>query len=368
MWTRTNRVVWASSCCTVLMWTWLAQAQAEALGSGQAVEAMGVAKQAIALAGPLGIDPLLAIALFGVAGAMDLWTPPPGLGFMTETWVWLTVGGLAAFLKLGRSFKLTKPVAEALGVVESVGGLGFLMVGMGSVVTQTAKVASAGVIDGSLLVMAGVCTVASLMILRTALDILIWLSPFPLVDLFFQLVKGVTVVGLVLLAVFLPSVAIVINLLILFITALLVRWATRIARWGLVVIYDMTIGRFSRDDQLLCPQGPDGPIGPFYVFVLDAGDLPKRTSAQLEIVDGVCKLHKERALRAPIEVELGRASNGIYARTWTGTLVQLEAGRVLLPPRYSDMIEALVEDTGAELKRDGSPVVFVRGLLNLDPA
>ncbi|MCB9653750.1 MAG: hypothetical protein H6729_06430 [Deltaproteobacteria bacterium] len=326
-----------------------------------------ILEQLTALAGPLGIDPLLAMAMFGLAGWLGIWTPPPGMRAFTMIWVWVTLILLALLLKLGRSSKFTKPFTEAVaGPLESGGGL----VVAGAMVhafanPQPSATVEAGLVQGGLLMIMVVSSVGAIMVLRTALDILIWLSPIPFVDFLFQVAKTILTIGLVALAIFFPTAAVVINVLIILTTAVLVGWATRAATWGLSIVWDLTVGRFSRPSTLPRDAVVAEDIGPLSAFVVEVGSLPRRSACQLELRAGRWFLHKQRALRKPVERPLGDASRCTFATGWTGTVIALPEGRILLPPRYNHLIATLARETGAALADDRAARSDLRTALNL---
>ncbi|MBK8011313.1 MAG: hypothetical protein IPK13_08175 [Deltaproteobacteria bacterium] len=327
-----------------------------------------VVEQLAALAGPVGIDPLLAVAMFGMAGWLGLWTPPPGMTSLATMWVWASLAILAFLIKLGRSTKLTKPFAEAVGALESTGGLIVVIVVLDMLTKPTTSAMEANlIVDGGIAIIIAVSTVGSVMVLRTALDILIWLSPIPFVDFLFQVAKALITIGLVALAILFPTAAMVVNVLLFLTTALTFRWATRVAGWGLAIVWDLTVGRFSRPSTLPRDSVAAEDIGPLSGFVVEAASLPRRSACRLELRAGRWFLVKHRALRKPLEMPLGDANRGTLTMGWTGTVIALPAGSVLLPPRYTPLMATLARETRASLT-DNRPVAGLRAVLNLNAA
>jgi hypothetical protein len=204
-------------------------------------------------------------------------------------------------------------------------------------------------VDGALFILAATSAIAALLVLRTALDVMIWLSPFPFVDAGFQALKlGVT--GVLLgAAILLPAVALVLNLLILAATFVFVRWAIRSARFGLTIVYDLTLGR-RRIPAL--PRDPvaEGDLGPFTCFALEAPGLPRRAPAALELRAGRWFLvgagpGGPRSADTP----LGDGDEATVTPTWAGVELSVGEAVVLLPPRYRRLLDELRRETRAEL-------------------
>lgn len=232
------------------VWFWSTATASSALEPALApaqLSFMAAIAHATSLAGPLGISPLLSIAMFGSGAALGVWPVPHALHFVSSPLVWIPIALLGLFFKFGRSFKVTKPfVKTAAHFVETPGGVAFITVSTAalSVGATSQATTEAGFFGTGLLVFCAVSSLLAVIIFRSALDILIWLSPIPFVDMFFEIAKTVLSVVLVLLAIFAPTAALVLNAIILLATALLVRSTARLARRGLVMIWRMTVGRW----------------------------------------------------------------------------------------------------------------------------
>lgn len=328
-----------------LLMVWAPDATA-AQGVAQATAAASMLKSA-SMIGPLGISPFFALAGFGLAGQLGVWTPPAGLELFSHPAVWVSLILLGGILQFGRSAKLTKPLAEALGTGESVFAIiATIMVMVPHLQLGASPVATAGFTSGALLLVAAVSGVTALIVVRTALDVIIWLSPFPFVDGLFQLVKLAFTLGLVLLAVLFPAAAIVVNLVILVAAIFLVRWALRTAVFGATVGYDLTVGRFR--DKVPMPHDPTvhSDLGPFDAFVLDVPGHAKRRAASVEMDAGRWFLKFPRAGRGEGKTSLGddhelRLTPGLLGLELSGP-----SGRVLLPPRYKHLAAQIVQQTG----------------------
>ncbi len=309
--------------------------------------------------GPLGINPLLAIGALGIAIQAGVWEPPQSLSFIGHPVVWILALVLGLTIKLGRSTKITKPVAEAIGTGESL--LAVAVVALAAVPmfqNVAATHAESGVAAGVLFIIAGTLTLGLVIAVRTALDILIWLSPFPFVDFLFQLVKAMVTVALVVLAVFAPWVAIVVNLILIIIAALVFRWAMRTTRFGLTMARDLTIGRFRAKLELPRDEVVATDLGPFDVFVLAVAGLPRRQQGSLLLQAERWDLTTKGLFGREKTINLGDAEKSELAKGFLGIEVETPGGVVLMPPRYKHLLEeirltsqAKVVETPAKSKR-----------------
>lgn len=326
---------------------------AKAAAAGSASAAAGLVKSA-SMIGPLGISPFLALAAFGIAGALGLWELPPGLEILGHAAMFIVLALLGLLLQFGRSTKLTKPLAEFLGTGESLFGVAAVVLLMAPHMAAAEPVAKAGIGTGILMLAAGLSALIALVIMRTALDVLIWLSPIPFVDGLFQLTKLVLTLALVGLAVVFPTAALVINVVLLVATAFLVRWALRTARFGATVVYDLTLGRLR--GKVAMPRDPvvATDLGPFVVFALDVPDVRRRTRGSLEMDAGRWFLTIPRKLGKDRRRPLGDEHQATLAKTWMGLELSLPGTRVLLPPRYKHLYDEVLKETRIQAPTPGA--------------
>ena len=234
--------------------TWLAQADAWAAGGATRRTAQDLrdVKEAVAVLAPLGVSPFYAMAGLGLAAQFGLIDLPLGLVWLGHpvTLACLVVAGL--LLHLGRSFKITKPVAESAGVGESILAVGMAIAMAAPRLMENADsaTAEAGVVDGLLLLTAMVSALVAIVVLRTALDIMIWLSPVPFIDGLFQAAKMALTGFFIVLAVLAPTAAVALNALFVLMTVFMVRWAVRVASQGLQLAYNLLRGRISREEAM----------------------------------------------------------------------------------------------------------------------
>lgn len=322
-------------------------------GSARAAPVNDLVRSA-ALIGPLGINPFLALAGLGFAATLG-WQPPAGFEPFTHPVVWIGLLALGLILQFGRSTKLTKPVAEMLGTSEAfVAVATVVMIMVPHFAERTTTIQEAGVASGLFMITVGLAVVSVLLIMRLALDILIWLSPIPFVDFLFQIAKLGITIGLVVLAVLAPWVALVLSTLLIIATALGLRWAIRTARFGLTLVWDLSIGRFGARLPLPRDQVVKDDLGPFDVFVLEVEGLKKKSAARLDLRAGRWFIEQPRALGTDKSIPLGDADKAKVTPGFLGTELSLPHGTILLPPRYRHLTEELTKATGAELGRTPS--------------
>lgn len=306
----------------------------------------------LAMAGPVGLNPALAIALFGLAVFFGAVPPVPGLEPLFHPAAAFAFLGVGVLLHVGRSAKLSKPFAEAAGLFESL--LGVIVTGLlvwPSAHPSGGATLEAGLGTALLIVAASVLGVLSMIVLRTAFDLLIWVTPIPFVDAVFQVLKAVVTLGLVALAIFAPVVAIIVNVVILLGTTLALRWAVRAARYGLTVAYDLTLGALDAAKELPTDPVAEGDVGPFLVFSERIPGIKRRAQGSLECNAGWWIVTFPRTFGEPRTLSLGEAEKAELSSAWNGTTLTTPAGSVLLPPRYRHLHEPLARRTKAQTAR-----------------
>lgn len=181
------------------------------------------------LVATLGISPLVALAAMGLmayAGHLQL---PPALALLDEPALFVGLFALGLLLQFGKSSKLTRPLAETVGTGESlmavaVAFLVFMAENQAVATVQTLGVGSFG------LALSAACTVTAILLVRTLLDLMIWLSPVPLIDASFEAAKTGITVTLVVLTAWSPWLAFALYLTLLGVAVLTVRWGIRTTR------------------------------------------------------------------------------------------------------------------------------------------
>lgn len=301
--------------------------------------------QSAALLVPIGINPLLTVAFLGIASSAGVYTAPAGLAPFMQPAAWLSLLAIGLVVQLGRSSKLTKPFAEAIGGLESL----FALALVGVMIAPQLEASASSVLPSLAMLLLGLISMLVIVVFRTSIDLVTWLSPLPGVDFLLQLGKGLLTAGLIALAILAPSFALAVNVLSVLIAALMLRWAVRTARYGLSILHDLTLGRFQ--SELAMPRDKVIPedLGPFTAFVVQAGGFPRRSKGQVRLEVGRWYLTVPRLVGAPRVLPLGDAAKGVFSPGFFGTTLHLPNGALLLPPRYRHLIEPLRKETAARI-------------------
>lgn len=306
--------------------------------------------RAAAILAPLALSPFLALGALGLAGATGFYTLPAGIAALGNPLVvfLLLVFGLA--LHVGRSSKLTKPLAEAAGVGESTFAL---VIAFALAVPILAGGLGTGLLQGIPFLLAAGSGVLALIVIRTAFDLMIWLSPFPFVDGLFQGAKVGLTTLLVVVAIASPPIAVVLNILLLVAAFWFVRWAIRTVRFGLTIAYDLTFGR-SAARRAVLPRDEviAGDLGPFSAFALSVPAFPRRAPVTVELRAGrwfVTGAGWDEQAHDGQSTPLGDAERSILTPTWAGIELAVGETTVLLPPRYRGLAEQLRRESRATL-------------------
>jgi hypothetical protein len=309
---------------------------------------------------PLGISPFLALGLFGLASSQLEYALPPALSALAHPVLWVGLLSLAVLFKVGRSFKLTKPVAEVAGTTESL--LAFvafaaMFVTPGEPASPAAGTALEASVAGTIVLVVGaVSGLVAVTLVRMGIDLLTWLSPLPLIDALLQFAKGIITLILVATAVLLPAVAVLINALLLVATVFVARWLYRVARFMVAVLWDRTWGTFSP----LPVTFADQRLGPVQLWALESGDrLPR--FAPVEVWWTPSSGWVARAFGSTDARPLGASTEVSLVRGFVGTTLATPRGVFLFTARHAGAMETVSRVTGTPLGgRAGEPDLVMR--------
>lgn len=149
--------------------------------------------------------------------------------------VFITLLALAVFTSLPRLTKVTKPVAQLADFLETYAAMVYLLVifwatrGRPTTAESLLFMAS-GFADAGGWTGIAIVTVINILVIQTIrlfFEMLVWLSPFPLVDAAFEAANKTICAGLIAVYAFNPPVALAINLVLFALCALFVRAAFR---------------------------------------------------------------------------------------------------------------------------------------------
>jgi len=313
----------------------------------------------LAVLAPLGISPFLALGLIGVATRFADLSLPPGLGILQFTPAWMALLALAILLKMGRSFKLTKPVAETFGTTESLVALlalATMLLAPGVGVSAQDIVGSrspsllpstAGVPSTALLVATALTGLAAIIVVRMGFDLLTWLSPIPFIDALLQFIKLVVTAVFVAVAIFLPGLAVALNVVALGAALIAGRWLYRLARFAARVIWDGVAGRLWPS---AIERADDGRVGPVRAFVLSGSGLSWLGPLDVWWAGGDWLAARTFDLEEPWKV-LGTSAECRLDKGFAGTILRAPAARLFLTPRFHAALPSLAKETGTSVNR-----------------
>lgn len=275
-----------------------------------------------------------------------------------------TVGKLFRLTEDGSVWAIYGCLALATFVSQGIGG------GAGQVV---AKMGFLDVPQGILLTIAVSVSLAAMMALRFALDVLIWLSPIPLVDFAFETLKKLVSVGFMALYFWSPFAAAALSLLLAVFALFTYGWALRLVRFDLDIILRPWLAR-------LFPSLKTGLVNPRLTeradraaggdvrlavpgAVLAVARLPKRQMGALLASDqGVTFVTTPRFRRARQAAFSGQGQTLTLYRTlgWIELQVAQPGGRtdrIALPRTLMPEFDRLRATLGA---RDGGALGIAR--------
>lgn len=176
-------------------------------------------------------------------------------------WVFGTFALLAGLTWLVNSGKIRGAFGKFVRIAEDITvGLIYLMIGADALAPNGltassselhASIVQAGLFSGfesstAILILAALISLVTMMLTRLALDVLIWLSPVPFIDLLFETCK--VVFSLAFLAIYFllsPLVAAILGIVLLVPCIILLPWAIRLLRFGYRIVICPILAQFS---------------------------------------------------------------------------------------------------------------------------
>ncbi|MDH4155058.1 MAG: hypothetical protein OEV01_14845 [Nitrospira sp.] len=259
-------------------------------------------------------------------------------------WLFGTFTSLAGLTWLANSGKLRGTFGKFVRIAEDIAvGLLYLMVGADTLMPNTGNVGLpelhpaivlAGIVPAlesstAILILAALISLVTMMLTRLALDVLIWLSPVPFIDMIFETCKVLFSLAFLAIYFFLsPLVAAMLSLLLLVPCFLLLPWAIRLLHFGYRIVLCPILAQWSPAfvPQLIEPAlaqkaGGDGVTLACPAWVLKARGFKKRetvalyrTSSQRTVRPQHAKRRARTLCHAEEEVLLGRALAWIELR------------------------------------------------------
>ncbi|HMS83577.1 MAG TPA: hypothetical protein PKD12_08005 [Nitrospira sp.] len=259
-------------------------------------------------------------------------------------WLFGTFALLAGLTWLVNSGKIRGAFGKFVRIAEDIAvGLIYLMVGADALTPsgltasssdQPASIVQAGLFSDfesstAILILAALISLGTMMLTRLALDVLIWLSPVPFIDLLFETCK--VIFSLTFLAIYFllsPLVAAILGILLLVPCFILLPWAIRLLHFGYGIVVCPILAQFADQfaSKLIEPELAETLDGPKVMlacraYVLKARGFKKREAVGLFNATGqrtVHPLHAKRRTRTLCDgneqVLLGRALAWIELR------------------------------------------------------
>jgi hypothetical protein len=298
---------------------------------------------------PLGVSPFLALGLFGAAASFLGFGLPASLAVLASPFVWGGLLVLAVLLKGGRSFKLTKPLAEMAGTSESLVGfvtLAMMLLGGGvAAAPPPAGPAEASLLGTAALAVAALTGLVAITVVRMGFDLLTWLSPIPFVDALLQAVKLVVTVALVAVAVFLPVLALPLNVVLLVVAVLAARWLLRVSRFVWAVIVDRAVGTFS--PSMVAVEGRS--VGPVSAWAVTSGAGFRRFAPSALRWSAEAGWTGKPGTEWADDVDLGPSTEATLRRGLLGTTLLTPRCRFFITARWGAAVDVLSSETGTPL-------------------
>jgi hypothetical protein len=288
---------------------------------------------------------------------------------------------------LANTGKLQGLLGKLLKLVETVAGLAAYLVlaqataaGAGSTTTApVAAVSMMGTLDlaGALpLAVALAAGLAAMMLVRLAIDIVVWLSPLPFVDLLLETAERGLALAFLALMLLSPTAAAVLAVIVLVLALLAARWAARTLDFIARVVLQPLVARLFDSpppelvDDHLAARFPQmtGPAVAAEAMALRVAGLPARARGALFSTAGGVVFTVRRRLRSALvrrldgpgcELELVRATLWFELRVISGGEVAM---RLALPASIAPIRGQLAAALGA---RDGEDVGGVAALKKL---
>lgn len=176
-------------------------------------------------------------------------------------WLFSTFAVLAGLTWLVNSGKIRGVFGKFIRIAEDIAvGLLYLMIGADTLMPKDLTASSSALhplmvqasmfsdmeSSTAILILAALISLVTMMLTRLALDVLIWLSPIPFIDLLFETCK--VVFSLAFLAIYFllsPLVAAILGILLLVPCFILLPWATRLLNFAYCIVVCPILAQFS---------------------------------------------------------------------------------------------------------------------------
>lgn len=222
--------------------------------------------------------------------------------------VLLTFLILTVLTSVPKFSKVSKPFAQAIDQVETYAALIILLVirFVGNVdvgppgTEEVAVMYSAGFVDFSAEVMLMLATIINVIVINTVkffFEVLIWITPIPFVDAIFEMANKTLCAALATVYAFTPTIATVINLLLLAVCLLAFSWVKRREVYYRTILLDFVQGCWRPNAKL--PANAKLVVFPKQDFQ----GIPAFSKCLLSKIEDGWQLDQPRLLRSPQSVQ-----------------------------------------------------------------
>ena len=192
----------------------------------------------IALSPFFGMACLSGISLLTTRGVLPENSFLQGHPVLTHPWVFLAFLALAVFTSLPRLTKVSKPVAQLGDFLETYAGVvAVIVVQVVARFAQTEPppdvILPAGLGTVTLSTLLAALSIVNLLVIQAVrffFELLVWLSPVPVLDALFEFANKAACAGLMFLYAFSPWLALALNILIFLVCLALFRRARHVTR------------------------------------------------------------------------------------------------------------------------------------------
>lgn len=183
--------------------------------------------------------------------------------------------GLTLLTSLPRLTKVSKPFAQAVDRIETYAVIVILLVIKGVATLQSdvppqVAVVQLGILSFTVDTLLGIAMVANVLVINSVkffFEFMVWLTPIPLVDAIFEICNKTLCVALMAIYAFSPTIATIINLVILLAAAIVLRWISRRVRFYRTMVLDPILaklwsgfGQSKRPELIVFPKSGLGPF------------------------------------------------------------------------------------------------------------
>lgn len=234
---------------------------------------------------PLALSPFFGVTLLS---GLSLWGPDAitdnallgAAGPLRHQGLFFTFLALTLLTSLPRLTKISKPFAQAIDRLETYAVIVILLVikivasmdtPADSGEVQVAMI-QFGVIEMTVDTLLAIAMVINILVINSVkffFEFLVWLTPVPFLDAVFEICNKSLCAALMAIYAFSPTLATIINLCVLLVAAVILRWISRRVRFYRTMVLDPVIARLwtsygtpQRPELIVFPKTQFGPFKP----------------------------------------------------------------------------------------------------------